>query len=125
MEKNSSNKKTNRKLKKNTIKRPQTPYFLFCTDIRNQLKKSKKKIKYTAKQLGQLWKNLTEDKKNYYKEMYQTNYKIYKEKIKKRKNSTSPSHTISEEDSDNPKKSTENVKSESYRKKNIQNRKPK
>lgn len=63
MEKKTTNTKSNKKKKLYDVKRPQTPYFLFCTDIRNKLKKAGKKVKHSAKKLAQLCKNLTKRKK--------------------------------------------------------------
>ena len=61
--------KSNSKAKKreNSIKRPQTAYFLFCQEKREEFKKKGDESKLTAKELGAMWKNLSESKKSHIK----------------------------------------------------------
>ena len=55
--------KSSQKLKNKGLKRPQTPYFLFCSKTREDLKKIGNDKKLTSKELGEMWKQLSEDKK--------------------------------------------------------------
>ena len=59
------NSKTQTNFKKihQKIIRPQTPYFLFCKKVREDLKKDQNK-KITAKQLGLMWQKLSKLEKN-------------------------------------------------------------
>ena len=54
----SKSKKSSKKSKKsdNGIKRPQTAYFLFCQDKREELQKKGDDRKLNAKELGSMWK---------------------------------------------------------------------
>jgi uncharacterized protein YaaW (UPF0174 family) len=62
-------KKGSRKSKKssNGLKRPQTPYFLFCSKAREEHKKKGNETKLNAKQLGDMWKKLSKSKKRNFK----------------------------------------------------------
>ena len=62
-------KKGSRKSKKSNddLKRPQTPYFLFCSKQREELKKRGDDRKLSAKELGAMWKKLSETKKKFFK----------------------------------------------------------
>ena len=59
-------KKSNKHSKKSEycIKRPQTAYFLFCQEKREELIKKGDESKLTAKELGAMWKKLSESKKS-------------------------------------------------------------
>ena len=76
-------KKSQKKSKKsdNGLKRPQTPYFLFCQKQREDLKKAGDERKLTAKELGAMWKKLSETKKKPFMEQYEKEKKKY-EKLK-------------------------------------------
>ena len=45
---------------------PQTPYFLFCSKQREELRKKGNDKKLTAKELGNKWTKLTETKKRFF-----------------------------------------------------------
>ena len=62
-----------KKIRKNTIqlKRPQTPYFLFCSKKREELKKAGNDKRLTAKELGAMWKKLSEEEKKSLIEQYE------------------------------------------------------
>ena len=76
-------KKGGRKGKKSidNLKRPQTPYFLFCSKQRDELKKKGDDKKLTAKELGDMWKKLSDEDKKPFIDKYQEEKKKY-EKLK-------------------------------------------
>ena len=76
-------KKSTKKSKKsdNDLKRPQTPYFLFCSKQREELKKKGEDKKLTAKELGAMWNKLSETKKKPFFEKFEAEKKKY-EKMK-------------------------------------------
>ena len=53
------------------IKRPLTPYFLFCKDKRQEFKQQNFEQKLTALELGKMWRALSPTKKKEYEERYQ------------------------------------------------------
>ena len=76
----SKSKKSTKKSKKSKdgLKRPQTPYFLFCSKQREELKKKGDNRRLTAKELGSMWSKLSETKKNVFKEQYEEEKKNMK-----------------------------------------------
>ena len=73
------------KLIKDELKRPQTPFFLFCSSQRKRIIQNGKGINLTAKELGEIWKNLPEEKKQIYKDKYKSDklkYERLKAKLK-------------------------------------------
>ena len=53
-----------------TIKKPLTPYFLFCKEKRKEYKDKHPGKKIMAKTLGQMWQALTEEQKKPYIDQY-------------------------------------------------------
>ena len=81
------------------INRPQTPYFLFCSKVREDLKKKGDNKKMTAKQLGLMWLKLSVlEKKPYYDE-YSKNKNEY-DKMKEELNKKSNNFKYNIEDND-------------------------
>ena len=62
--KSKSKEKIKKSSSKNSLKRPMTPYFLFCSKKREEQAKSGDGKRLTAKELGAMWKKLTEEEKN-------------------------------------------------------------
>ena len=52
-----------KKSKLNDLKKPMSPFFLFCTKTRNDLRDKGDDTKITAKQLGDMWDKLSKKKK--------------------------------------------------------------
>lgn len=73
---------------KNAPKRPSTPYFLFMNEYRDQVKQNNPSIKITEmqKELGKMWKNLSQAKKNEYEANAKTAKKSYTEAMDAYKN---------------------------------------
>ena len=73
-----------KKIRKNTIqlKRPQTPYFLFCSKKREELKKAGNEKRLTAKQLGAMWRKLSEEEKKPLIEQYEKDIIEYERRKK-------------------------------------------
>ena len=89
----------NKKKIHNKISRPQTPYFLFCSKVREDLKKKGDNKKMTAKQLGLMWLKLSVlEKKPYYDE-YSKNKNEY-DKMKEELNKKSNNFKYNIEDND-------------------------
>ena len=78
------------KLIKDDLKRPQTPFFLFCSSQRKRIIQNGKGINLTAKELGEIWKNLPEDKKQIYKDKYKSDKLKYERSKAKSKTKNSP-----------------------------------
>ena len=74
------------------IRRPLTPYFLFCQDKRAEHVKNGEDKKLTAIELGKKWRNLPPNEKRSYENKYLNSKKAYDalmrrirdEKIRKR-----------------------------------------
>ena len=75
-------RKTRRKPKVN-IKKPLTPYFLFCQDKRQEYEEQNQKQKLKPKELGQMWHSLSEEEKKPYIERYNIAKKEYDETVAK------------------------------------------
>ena len=67
-----------------SIKKPLTPYFLFCQEKREEYQKVSDQ-KLDVKTLGELWRKLPEEKKKPYKEKYEIAKAEYDQKIEKLK----------------------------------------
>ena len=67
-----------------SIKKPLTPYFLFCQEKREEYQKVSDQ-KLDVKTLGELWRKLPEEKKKPYKEKYEIAKAEYDKKIEKLK----------------------------------------
>ena len=78
------------KIIKDDLKRPQTPFFLFCTSQRKRIKQNGKGINLTAKDLGEMWRNLPEEKKQIYKDKYKSDKLKYERSKAKSKTKNSP-----------------------------------
>ena len=100
-------KKSSRKTKKSSddLKKPATPYFLFCSKCREDLKKSGDDRKLTAKELGAMWKKLPETEKKIYNDLYQESKKKY-EKLKNELESESNEESDVEDDKETKIKTT-------------------
>ena len=80
-EKKEKKHKQKKEKKEGEPKKPQTAYFLFCADKR----KENKDKKWSAKELGDLFKGLSEEEKNKYKKAHEDLMKEYEKEIKKNK----------------------------------------
>ena len=65
------------------VRRPLTPYFLFCQDQRAENVKNGDGKKLTAIELGKKWRNLSPDKNNFYVNKYLNSKKAYDALIKR------------------------------------------
>lgn len=76
---------TNKKSKKKEIgiKKPLTPYFLYCADKREGVKKANPDAKVTeiSKVLGAWWKAESEEVQNKYKAQFEANKKRYEAEV--------------------------------------------
>ena len=63
------------------IRRPKPPFFIFCEKFREYVLQKGRKEKYTAKQLGSIWKKLPDTDKEKYKKIYEKNMKNYENYI--------------------------------------------
>ena len=61
------------------MKKPKSPYFLFCDKQMEEIKNKGDNKKLTAKELGDMWLKLPEEKKKVF-------YDEYNESQKKKKN---------------------------------------
>ena len=62
----------NGKIIKEDLKRPQAPFFLFCSAQRKKIISNGKGTNLTVKELGEIWKSLPECKKQIYKDKYKS-----------------------------------------------------
>ena len=62
----------NGKIIKEDLKRPQAPFFIFCSVQRKKIISNGKGTNLTVKELGEQWKNLPESKKQIYKDKYKS-----------------------------------------------------
>ena len=74
--KSKSKDKSKKSLKKrnkliDNLKRPQTAYFLFCSKTREEYKKRGDDKKLTAKELGEMWRNLPDSQKKPFKDKFE------------------------------------------------------
>lgn len=74
---NEKTKKSSTKSKKSNLKRPQTPFFLFSSKQKEELKKNDHNKKLTAKQLRAMWEKLPENKKKVFIHQYEEEKKKY------------------------------------------------
>ena len=79
--KSKSKEKIKKSSSKNNLKRPMTPYFLFCSKKREEQAKSGDGKRLTAKELGAMWKKLTEEEKKPFTEKYEIELKKYNEML--------------------------------------------
>ena len=117
--------KTEKPIKKSQIyatglKRPITPYFLFCSKQRTDIKKIGADKKLTAKQLGKMWKNLSETEKRPFIEQYELEKKKY-EKMKDELENKSDSESEEEKEEMKPKRKASKAKAKSNRAQNDKN----
>ena len=63
------------------MKKPKSPFIHFCIKVRNENKNLKKDKKLTAKDLGALWKSLTEDEKKPFINAYEKEKAEYEKNI--------------------------------------------
>ena len=75
-----------RQLMNDDLKRPQAPFFLFCTARRNSILRKGQGNKLSAHELGEMWKNLPEEKKQLYKDKYKKDKLEYDNSKNKSKN---------------------------------------
>ena len=117
-------KKTVKKSQKsdNGLKRPATPYFLFCSKQREELKKKGDEKKLTAKELGAMWKKLSETKKKPFLEQYELEKKK-SEKMKDELENKSNSESEEEEEEKKPKKKVSKAKAKTKKSQNEKNNK--
>ena len=57
-------------------KRPMSPYFLFCAEKRNEIKR-----KITFQEMNKMWNELDQEKKEEYKKLYEEKMKIYEKEM--------------------------------------------
>ena len=84
--------KSNKKIKKNKklssevkLKRPIPPFFIFCSKFRKLHKEVKDPKKYSARELGDIWKEMTEIQKSPYINEYKTMKREYEIEVCKLK----------------------------------------
>lgn len=85
------------------VKRPLTAYFLFCQEKRKKFYEESGGKKINPRTLGQLWQNLSPERKRPYQEMYKKNKKEYDDlvsKLKKIKNSATKEKGEGDDDDD-------------------------
>ena len=72
-------KKISRKTKKliSNLKKPKTPYFVFCQKVREEQKKQNENKKLSAKELGLMWNRLSDIEKKIYISQYEEEKKKY------------------------------------------------
>ena len=98
------------------IKRPQTAYFIFCSKQRELAKKNISNEKLNAKQLGIMWKKLSDIQKEPYIEQYKEEKKKYdllKQELQKK----------NEDDSDEEEEEKEEKKEKPKEKQKSKNKK--
>ena len=100
--KKSKNKKKQKKnlINLNSIKRPQTAYFLFCSKMREKNQNTSDSKRLTAKELGKMWKNLPEKERKKFHDQYEKEMKEYHKKIEELKKSEEE-ESFNEDDNDN------------------------
>ena len=93
-------KKGSRKTKKykDDVKRPQTPYFLFCSKQREDLKKKGDDRKLTVKELGAMWKKLSDTKKQVFKDQYEEEKKKYDKLVDELENKSDEEEEVEDEE---------------------------
>ena len=85
MDKIKNNIFTYNKFNEIRLKRPNTPFFIFCSKFREMHKKANDTKKYTAKELGKIWKDMSDIAKSEYIDEYKKNKREYDLRIKKLK----------------------------------------
>ena len=119
--KGKTKKSTKKSQKSDTgLKRPQTPYFLFCSKQREELKKKGDDKKLTAKELGAMWKKLSETKKKPFVEQYELEKKKY-EKMKDELENKSDSESEEEKEEKKPKRKASKAKAKTKKSQNDKN----
>ena len=68
-------KRVKKKKAQNYLKKPLSPYLLFCVEKRAQ----EKGKKFTAKELGELWNRHSEQEKKPYYDKYESEKKEYEQ----------------------------------------------
>ena len=79
----------NGKIIKEDLKRPQAPFFIFCSVQRKKIISNGIGTNLTAKELGEMWKILPDNKKQIYKDKYRSDkfkYEKAKTQQKSKKN---------------------------------------
>jgi len=68
------------------VKRPKNAYFFFTAEHRDEIKKNKPDLKQKEifKELGELWKNLSDSKKKKYEEMAAKDKERYEKECKEK-----------------------------------------
>ena len=92
----------NGKIINEDLKRPQAPFFIFCSVQRKKIISNGKGTNLTVKELGEQWKNLPESKKQIYKDKYRSE-KFKYEKAKNLKKSKKNAFIEAEENTSNNK----------------------
>ena len=119
--KDKTKKSTKKSQKKdNGLKRPTTPYFLFCSKQREELKKKGEDKKLTAKELGAMWQKLSDTKKKPFIEKYELEKKKY-EKMKDELANKSESESEEEKEEKKPKKKASKAKGRCKKSQNEKN----
>lgn len=78
------------KLIKDELKRPQTPFFLFCSSQRKKIIQNGRGFNLSAKELGEMWKSLPEEKKQIYQDKYKKDKLKYERSKAKSNTKNSP-----------------------------------
>ena len=107
----------NKQKNENGLKRPTTPYFLFCQEQRDELKKKGEEKKLTAKELGAMWKKLPDTKKKPFIAKYEEEKKKY-EKLKDEMGNKSEEEDSDVEEEKKPKKKTSKAKAKTKKSQN-------
>lgn len=96
-----------KKSKLNDLKKPMSPFFLFCAKTRNDLRNKGDDTKITAKQLSDMWDKLSKKKKKTFIDQYNEKQQEY---LKKKEEIENSSQEESEEDEDEEKEKRSNTK---------------
>ena len=123
-DKSKSKEKIKKTSSRNNLKRPMTPYFLFCSKKREEHAKSGDGKKLTAKELGAMWKKLSEEEKKPFNEKYERELKKYNEMLNElNKKSEEEKDSEQEEDKQLSNKKKFKVKAKTKRSQNDKNNK--
>ena len=95
-------KKRQNNISKNELKRPQTPFFLFCSKKREEESKKENGKRLKAKELAKMWKELPNTKKKPFIDKYEKDKKEYDKKLEEF-NKKEKEEEKTEEEKDNKK----------------------
>ena len=111
-------KRVKKKKAQNYLKKPLSPYLLFCVEKRAQ----EKDKKYTAKELGELWNRHSEQEKKPYYDKYESEKKEYeqlKAELEKNKSDEESKDEDEEEKNKNHKAKAKTKKAQNRKNNNL------